>query len=257
MSIWVVGAGPVGTLPKNTPRLVIFVNGAVAHTPNLALRGAEKWLFVAGNVYREVSSPRVVSPDKACTADSRLHLVSRSEDDHLEAIRGLIRTYAPYEKLVVRESLGFPAGKTVKMFQALNLAREHGAFGYAEIMRRIRQFMSLGEVCSMVLGPRKMSFESLKRLASKKRMLSGPYLKPSSGVLAVLLALDVIEPGEKIDVLGITFDDASYPFDTSEHSNRQAHLNADITILSSIRRKQPGLRLVIHDDRLRKATNWA
>jgi hypothetical protein len=115
--------------------------------------------------------------------------------------------------------------------------------------------MTRREFLSMVLGPHRMSSESLKRLVGKRRMLSGRYSKPSTGILGVLVALDVVGPEESLHLLGITATDSSYPFQTELEAERENHYNADVTILSAVSRNSSRRRLFIHDEELRVAVN--
>jgi len=247
MSLWVVGAGPIEVLPDEVPRIVIFANGAVAHIPKFGNSVIKKWLMVPSNVYPH-------SPT-ALTYDSETY--SAADDiAGMEEVREVIRTHSPYEKVIVRQSLGFPAHKTIDSLRKLELAPEFYALTYSGILRIISRFMSPFELYSMVIGSEKIRLESLKRLTSAKRMLSGPHSKPSTGVLAVLVALEEVGQDEELHILGITVDDASYPFESAVFPGRDRHINADLNLLLAIRKKLPEQRLFIHDKALRTATNW-
>jgi len=242
MSLWVLGSGPISTLPKNPPRIVIFVKGSVAHIPKLPSSGFEKWLMILGNLYPESASSLF------CGSDLSLK-------SHHSILREVIRAHSPYERLIVRQSQSLSVAKVIAEARAQKLASEFQAFTYRKMMRSMRQLFSRRELYSLVLGPEKIRLESVKRLVSARRMLDGRYSKPSTGVAAALFALDEVYPGEEIHLLGITANDVSYPFTTGRESNRQHHLNADLNILSAVQRKFPGNPLFVHDRDLRVAIN--
>lgn len=242
MSLWVLGSGPISTLPKIPPRIVIFVKGSVAHIPMLPVSGFEKWLLILGNLYPESASSIF------CGSDLNLR-------SHHAILREVIRAHSPYKRLIVRPSQSLPANKVIASVRAEKLASEFQAFTYNRMKRSMHRLFSRRELYSLVLGPDRLGLESVKRLTSTKRMLNGRYSKPSTGVVGVLLALDEVCPGEELHLLGITANDVSYPFATGQESHRQLHLNADLNILSAVRHKFPGNPLFVHDQELRFAIN--
>ena len=240
MTIFVLGAGPVDGIPDEVPRLVVAANEGVFHLSDSKNRFPRVW---------------VLAPAEGFVEDAKHVLPNTHPSDNvLTEFQGLLSAKAPYERLIIRTMLNFPASVAAQTQLAQRLSPDVRLLAYGSIAQLWLKHFSFSEILSLNLRQNRERewLPKVLSMTSWKRIFSGQLLKASSGGLALLLALEEALPGESIHVLGVTASRETYGHDKYPVPNHSMHVDADLLLFKRLMKKCNGVDIRFDDKDLRR-----
>lgn len=224
--------------PDEVPRLVVAASEGVFHLPHSRNKFPRVWVLAPAEGF--VEADYVFSPPPP-------------SENFLIDFQGLLSAKLPYERLIIRTTLNFPASAAARTQLAQSLSPDVRMLGYGSIAQLWLKHFSLSEILSLNLRQNRERewLPKVVSMTSWKRIFSGQLLKASSGGLALLLALEEALPGESIHVLGITASRDTYGHDRYPVPDHRMHVDADLLLFKRLMKKCYGVDIRFGDKDLR------